>query len=57
MVWGWGEHGQLGLGTVEDRFYPELVAIPPIAVEGELRWRTFCGTGFSIAIAEQYVQI
>ncbi|CAM6127813.1 unnamed protein product [Calypogeia fissa] len=50
MAWGWGEHGQLGLGTVEDQLWPTVVSIP---LEGQVRWRTFCGSGFTFAVAEQ----
>ncbi|XP_020081028.1 ultraviolet-B receptor UVR8-like isoform X1 [Ananas comosus] len=28
MTWGWGEHGQLGLGNTDDQTFPQIVNIP-----------------------------
>ncbi|KAL6614392.1 hypothetical protein ACP70R_036662 [Stipagrostis hirtigluma subsp. patula] len=46
FTWGWGEHGQLGLGDTSDQVAPQKVNIgdegPPLGI--------YCGSGFTIAV-------
>ncbi|XP_042377378.1 ultraviolet-B receptor UVR8-like isoform X1 [Zingiber officinale] len=48
MTWGWGEHGQLGLGGTFDRTAPQIVnlnwneSFPPSQLA------VYCGSGFTI---------
>lgn len=43
MTWGWGEHGQLGLGTTNDQRRPESVSSIPKMLNSQI----FCGCGFT----------
>ncbi|XP_020519942.1 ultraviolet-B receptor UVR8 isoform X2 [Amborella trichopoda] len=46
MTWGWGEHGQLGLGNTCDQTIPQVVHLD----RGQLRCRkveVYCGSGFT----------
>lgn len=45
LTWGWGEHGQLGLGTTRDQSLPQNVPLLPRTKE--LKYRIFCGSGFT----------
>jgi alpha-tubulin suppressor-like RCC1 family protein len=48
-TWGWGEHGQLGLGNTCDQISPQSVSLshnPNEAATYEL----YCGSGFTFAI-------
>ncbi|XP_058105991.1 ultraviolet-B receptor UVR8 isoform X2 [Magnolia sinica] len=50
MTWGWGEHGQLGLGNTFDQTSPQIVRLTesgPSDDHGPLR--VYCGSGFTIA--------
>lgn len=50
VVWGWGEHGQLGLGDTLDRSSPQFVTIsqsPGRVV------KISCGGGHSFAMVER----
>ncbi|KAJ3696089.1 hypothetical protein LUZ60_001466 [Juncus effusus] len=47
MTWGWGEHGQLGLGDICDQTFPQIVKlekeapfVDPLAIH--------CGSGFTL---------
>ncbi|KAL3685792.1 hypothetical protein R1sor_003814 [Riccia sorocarpa] len=54
-VWGWGEHGQLGLGDTSDVLLPQLVSLPGEFEKDTVIWRVFCGSGFTFLIANQNV--
>ncbi len=43
-AWGWGEHGQLGLGNTANAYQPQQVDVPACT-------QVACGSGFTIAIA------
>ncbi|CAL9187518.1 unnamed protein product [Musa hybrid cultivar] len=48
MTWGWGEHGQLGLGDTSDQTRPQEVKLD---CNGSFLWTQFavyCGSGFTI---------
>lgn len=48
MTWGWGEHGQLGLGDTSDQTRPQKVKLD---CNGSFLWTQFavyCGSGFTI---------
>eukprot|EP00249_Psilotum_nudum_P015642 c25443_g1_i2 orf=363-1670(-) len=48
MAWGWGEHGQLGLGTSNDQEIPCKI---PISLAGKNHmFRIFCGSGFTFCV-------
>ncbi|CAK9137071.1 unnamed protein product [Ilex paraguariensis] len=49
MTWGWGEHGQLGLGNTEDQASPQVVTLGhnhPVLDTSKL----YCGSGFTFAL-------
>ncbi|XP_020224034.1 ultraviolet-B receptor UVR8 isoform X1 [Cajanus cajan] len=48
-TWGWGEHGQLGLGDTCDRISPATVSLDYDLNEAA-SIRVFCGSGFTFAI-------
>ena len=43
FAWGWGEHGQLGVGNTHNMSQPTQVQVP--ACEG-----VCCGSGFTVAL-------
>ncbi|XP_057251512.1 ultraviolet-B receptor UVR8 isoform X4 [Beta vulgaris subsp. vulgaris] len=45
-TWGWGEHGQLGLGSTDDHTIPMLV----LPEDNSLISRVYCGSGFTFAL-------
>ncbi|VVB00111.1 unnamed protein product [Arabis nemorensis] len=48
-TWGWGEHGQLGLGNTNDLTNPQLVSLGSV----DLRMKeieVYCGSGFTYAV-------
>ncbi|XP_052173300.1 ultraviolet-B receptor UVR8 isoform X2 [Diospyros lotus] len=45
MTWGWGEHGQLGLGSADDQTSPKVVELAH-KLPGT---RVYCGSGFTFA--------
>ncbi|KAJ1285675.1 hypothetical protein BS78_03G295300 [Paspalum vaginatum] len=47
FTWGWGEHGQLGLGDTSDHASPQRVDIRDNA-PGSLG--VYCGSGFTVAV-------
>ncbi|KAG6549825.1 hypothetical protein Mapa_008806 [Marchantia paleacea] len=53
MVWGWGEHGQLGLGNTDDAPIPQIVTLPGNLSKKEFSWRVICGSGFTFAVGEK----
>lgn len=48
-TWGWGEHGQLGLGDTCDRISPATVSLDYDLNEAA-SMRVFCGSGFTFAV-------
>ncbi|XP_057448340.1 ultraviolet-B receptor UVR8 isoform X2 [Lotus japonicus] len=48
-TWGWGEHGQLGLGDTCDRISPVTVSIGYDLNEAA-SIRVYCGSGFTFAL-------
>ncbi|CAN1151391.1 Ultraviolet-B receptor UVR8 [Linum perenne] len=53
MTWGWGEHGQLGLGSTRDETNPHLVRIPRDERQFEKEvaiLRVYCGSGFTYVV-------
>ncbi|XP_031386298.1 ultraviolet-B receptor UVR8 [Punica granatum] len=49
-TWGWGEHGQLGLGDTRDQILPQNVFLDQGQSNGGARCRVYCGSGFTYAI-------
>lgn len=52
-VWGWGEHGQLGLGNTDDALIPQIVILPGNLSKNEFTWRVICGSGFTFTVGEK----
>lgn len=50
-TWGWGEHGQLGLGDASDRISPVTVSLGYDQNEGA-SIRVYCGSGFTFALTK-----
>ncbi|KAL2253481.1 UNVERIFIED_CONTAM: putative E3 ubiquitin-protein ligase HERC2 [Sesamum indicum] len=50
MTWGWGEHGQLGLGDTNDQAIPQVVSLAHISAEKHPISRVYCGSGFSFVL-------
>lgn len=63
MVWGWAEHGQLGLDSTEDQNFPQEVSFQQptpnsdlssttqmAACESNVQTRVYCGSGFTFVI-------
>lgn len=50
MTWGWGEHGQLGLGGTEDQISPEVVSLAHKSDKKLATSRVYCGSGFSFVL-------
>ncbi|KAK7368131.1 hypothetical protein VNO80_10153 [Phaseolus coccineus] len=48
-TWGWGEHGQLGLGDTCDQISPVTVSLGYDLNEAE-SIKVFCGSGFTFAV-------
>ncbi|KAL1195744.1 Ultraviolet-B receptor UVR8 [Cardamine amara subsp. amara] len=48
-TWGWGEHGQLGLGNTDDQTNPQLVSLGSIDLRTE-GIKVYCGSGFTYAV-------
>ncbi|KAL9307416.1 putative regulator of chromosome condensation 1/beta-lactamase-inhibitor protein II [Arabidopsis thaliana] len=48
-TWGWGEHGQLGLGNTNDQTSPELVSLGSIDLRTK-EIKVYCGSGFTYAV-------
>ncbi|CAN0925853.1 Ultraviolet-B receptor UVR8 [Linum grandiflorum] len=49
MTWGWGEHGQLGLGSTTDETNPHPVRNIQIDKEATIS-RVYCGSGFTYVV-------
>jgi len=50
-TWGWGEHGQLGLGDDGDRISPVTVILGYDLNEAA-SIRVYCGSGFTFALTK-----
>ncbi|KAL5826515.1 hypothetical protein ACOSQ3_018364 [Xanthoceras sorbifolium] len=50
MTWGWGEHGQLGLGDARDKTYPQAVTLGDNVKNRDTKFQVYCGSGFTYAI-------
>lgn len=50
MTWGWGEHGQLGLGNTCDRMRPEVVSLSRDVRKEAAKIKVYCGSGFTIVL-------
>ncbi|KAL0421184.1 UNVERIFIED_CONTAM: Serine/threonine-protein kinase Nek8 [Sesamum latifolium] len=50
MTWGWGEHGQLGLGDTNDQAAPQVVSLAHKPAEKHPISRVYCGSGFSFVL-------
>ncbi|WJX57048.1 HECT-type E3 ubiquitin transferase [Trifolium repens] len=48
-TWGWGEHGQLGLGDDGDRISPVTVSLG-YDLSNAASTRVYCGSGFTFAL-------
>ncbi|KAL5553966.1 hypothetical protein UlMin_041367 [Ulmus minor] len=49
-TWGWGEHGQLGLGDTRDQTSPQTVIYGHEVPNEVNEIKIYCGSGFTIAI-------
>ncbi|WCJ21785.1 Regulator of chromosome condensation (RCC1) family protein [Euphorbia peplus] len=54
MTWGWGEHGQLGLGNTSDHTYPQAVSLGANTGDRDIS-RVYCGSGFTYAIRSPHL--
>ncbi|XP_031247413.1 ultraviolet-B receptor UVR8 [Pistacia vera] len=50
MTWGWGEHGQLGLGNTSDQTKPKAVSLDDEVQSNDASFQVYCGSGFTYAI-------
>lgn len=50
MTWGWGEHGQLGLGDIVDKTCPQLVNLGSEAAGKHATSSVYCGSGFCFVL-------
>ncbi|KAK9052131.1 hypothetical protein SSX86_028759 [Deinandra increscens subsp. villosa] len=50
MAWGWGEHGQLGLGDTCDHTCPQVVSMAQNAAHEYITSKVYCGSGFSFVV-------
>lgn len=53
LTWGWGEHGQLGLGDTHDQIDPQVVKLGNPAENKDKRYQIYCGSGFTYAIGRR----
>ncbi|CAN7094252.1 unnamed protein product [Brassica rapa subsp. narinosa] len=49
QTWGWGEHGQLGLGNTNDHNNPQLVSLGSIDHRTQ-ETKVYCGSGFTYVV-------
>ncbi|GMI70703.1 SENSITIVE TO ABA 1 [Hibiscus trionum] len=49
-TWGWGEHGQLGLGSTSDESSPRTVSLGDEVVHKDGTVRVYCGSRFTYTI-------
>lgn len=50
MTWGWGEHGQLGLGDTNDQTGPQVVRLCNEQSRKPCVGRVYCGSGFTFVV-------
>ncbi|KAJ8569897.1 hypothetical protein K7X08_006474 [Anisodus acutangulus] len=50
MTWGWGEHGQLGLGDTNDQTGPQVVSLIDEQSRKPCVGRVYCGSGFTFVV-------
>lgn len=50
MTWGWGEHGQLGLGSTCDWIEPQEVSLGDTLLDHWAKCSIYCGSGFTFVI-------
>lgn len=50
MIWGWAEHGQLGLGNTYDQTMPQFVCLSQNVAEKNIPSKVYCGSGFTFAV-------
>ncbi|KAA8529475.1 hypothetical protein F0562_033726 [Nyssa sinensis] len=50
MTWGWGEHGQLGLGNTDDETSPQVVRLDPNPPNKLTTSKIYCGSGFTFVV-------
>lgn len=50
MTWGWGEHGQLGLGDTSDQTSPQLVSMSQNVAHKHIISKVYCGSGFTFSV-------
>ncbi|KAJ8761031.1 hypothetical protein K2173_022069 [Erythroxylum novogranatense] len=46
-MWGWGEHGQLGLGNTSDQIDPQTLSLHHEVWDEGSRIEVYCGSGFT----------
>ncbi|KAK9675782.1 hypothetical protein RND81_11G030800 [Saponaria officinalis] len=49
-TWGWGEHGQLGLGDTDDQTSPKSVDLKNVYNHDSSILRVYCGSGFTFVV-------
>ncbi|KAL0914675.1 hypothetical protein M5K25_015043 [Dendrobium thyrsiflorum] len=57
MTWGWGEHGQLGLGNTDDQSTPQTVEIGCKGTDSYGLLRVYCGSGFTFVAKHEYMKL
>ncbi|PWA89908.1 regulator of chromosome condensation (RCC1) family protein [Artemisia annua] len=50
MTWGWGEHGQLGLGDTSDQTSPQVVNMGQNGSHEYITSKVHCGSGFTFVV-------
>ncbi|OIT27327.1 ultraviolet-b receptor uvr8 [Nicotiana attenuata] len=50
VTWGWGEHGQLGLGDTNDQTSPQIVSLCNEQSKKPCVGRVYCGSGFTFVV-------
>ncbi|VAH80367.1 unnamed protein product [Triticum turgidum subsp. durum] len=51
FTWGWGEHGQLGLGDTCDQVVPRRVNLGDEGSRSSASLGVYCGSGFTVAVS------
>ncbi|KAI3974140.1 hypothetical protein MKX01_033391 [Papaver californicum] len=50
-TWGWGEHGQLGLGNTCDQTNPQMVHLGDVLpYDNQTQLSVYCGSGFTFVV-------